>query len=42
MTRARAAAAVADGGAQTIGESLTRLLVLELDIGKPETQFDVE
>lgn len=41
ITPARAALAVADGGAETIGESLTRLLVLELDIGIPETQFEV-
>jgi hypothetical protein len=39
VTAARAAVAVADGGAQTIGETLLRLLVLELDIGRPETQF---
>jgi hypothetical protein len=42
VTRARAAAEVADGGAQTIGESLLRLMVLELDIGKPQTQFVIE
>jgi hypothetical protein len=41
VTRARDAAEVADGGAESIGESLTRLLVLELDIGIPETQFTV-
>ena len=41
VTRARAAADVADGGAETIGETLTRLLVLELGIGRPETQFEV-
>lgn len=39
VTRARQAAAVADGGAQSIGETLLRLLVLELGIGRPETQF---
>lgn len=38
VTRARAAAAVADGGAQSIGETLTRLLVLELGLGRPRTQ----
>jgi hypothetical protein len=41
VTRARAAARVADGGAQSIGETLLRLLVLELDIGAPDTQFVV-
>lgn len=41
VTRARAAVGVADGGAQSIGETLLRLLVLELDIGVPETQFVV-
>jgi hypothetical protein len=39
VTRAREAVRVADGGAQNIGESLLRLIVLELDIGVPETQF---
>lgn len=39
VTAARAAFEVADGGAQTVGESLLRLMVLELDIGVPETQF---
>ena len=29
----------ADGGAQNVGESLLRLMVLELDIGRPETQY---
>jgi hypothetical protein len=42
VTRARAAVAVADGGAQNIGETLLRLLVLELGIGVPETQYFVE
>jgi hypothetical protein len=41
VTSARAAVKVADGGAENIGESLLRLMVLELDIGKPETQFEV-
>ena len=36
---ARAALLDVDGGAETIGESLARLLVLELGIGRPETQF---
>lgn len=39
VTRARGAVAVADGGAQSIGETLLRLAVLELGIGVPETQF---
>jgi hypothetical protein len=39
VTAARAAVEVADGGAQTIGESLLRLMVIELQIGAPETQF---
>jgi hypothetical protein len=39
VTAARAAVEVADGGAQTIGESLLRLMVLELQVGAPETQF---
>ncbi|CAN5424277.1 hypothetical protein BH10ACT10_BH10ACT10_10240 [soil metagenome] len=41
MTRARAALRVADGGAQNVGESLLRLMVLELDVGVPETQYVV-
>jgi hypothetical protein len=41
VTQARDAAEVADGGAESIGETLTRLLVLELDIGIPETQFTI-
>ncbi|MEO5708451.1 MAG: hypothetical protein ABIQ59_01320 [Nocardioidaceae bacterium] len=41
VTRARAALRVADGGAQNIGETLLRLMVLELDIGVPETQYVV-
>lgn len=39
VTQARAAAEVADGGAQSVGESLLRLVVLEMGIGEPETQF---
>jgi hypothetical protein len=38
VTRAREAVAAADGGAQNIGESLARLLVLELGFGRPLTQ----
>ena len=42
VTRARSAVKVADGGAQSIGETLLRLVLLELGIGEPETQFVVE
>lgn len=42
VTRARSAAEVADGGAQSIGETLLRLVLRELGIGEPETQFVVE
>ncbi len=42
VTRARDAVAVADGGAQSIGESLLRILLLELRIGTPQTQFVVQ
>lgn len=38
---ARAAVKVADGGAATVGESLLRVMVLELNIGVPETQYVV-
>jgi hypothetical protein len=38
---ARAALKVADGGAESIGETLMRLLVYELEIGRPETQFAI-
>jgi predicted transcriptional regulator of viral defense system len=41
ITRARAAAAAADGGAESVGETFTRLLILELGLGTPETQFVV-
>lgn len=41
VTRARAAVALARLGAETPGETLTRLLLVELDIGDPETQFPV-
>jgi hypothetical protein len=41
VTRARAAVEVADAGAQNVGESLLRLMVLELGIGRPETQYVV-
>jgi hypothetical protein len=39
VTAARAAVGVADAGAQSVGETFLRLLVLELEIGVPETQF---
>ena len=41
VTRARAAVEIADAGAQNVGESLLRLMVLELGIGRPETQYVV-
>ena len=41
VTQARAALGLADSGAESPGESLTRLLLLELGIGEPETQFPV-
>ena len=40
-TSARAAVEIADGGAESIGETLLRLLLHELDIGKPQTQYVV-
>jgi hypothetical protein len=42
VTAPRAAVEVADGGAANVAESLLRLMVLELDIGVPETQYVVE
>lgn len=41
ITRARAALDHADPGAESVGESLARLLVQELGLGRPETQFPV-
>ena len=41
VTGVRAAVRIADGGAQTVGESLLRIMVIELDIGPPETQYVV-
>jgi hypothetical protein len=38
----QAALADADSGAETIGESLSRLLVMELGLGRPQTQFPVQ
>jgi hypothetical protein len=41
ITRARAAVELMDAGADTLGESLARLLVIELGLGVPRTQFPV-
>ena len=41
VTRARRAAQIADPGADTPGETLVRLMLLELGIGVPATQFPV-
>jgi hypothetical protein len=41
VTRCRRAATLADPGADTPGETLARLMVLELGLGVPETQFPV-
>lgn len=41
VTQARAAVAHTRPGAESPGETLTRLLLVELDIGAPETQFPV-
>ncbi|MEV5000028.1 type IV toxin-antitoxin system AbiEi family antitoxin domain-containing protein [Nocardioides sp. LML1-1-1.1] len=38
---AREAVALADHGAESVHESLTRLLVIEAGIGRPDTQFPV-
>ena len=40
-TAVRASIELADGGAETPGESLLRLLILELGIGAPDTQYPV-
>ncbi len=42
VTQARTAVSLADGGAENIGESLARMLVIELGFGKPETQVWIE
>lgn len=42
ITPARAAVRLADGGSESVGESLTRILVAELGLGMPETQFVIE
>lgn len=39
ITQAKAAIEIADAGAESPGESLLRLLIWELGIGVPETQF---
>jgi hypothetical protein len=41
ITSSRAAVDVGDAGAETVGETMARLLVLELGIGRPSTQFAV-
>lgn len=41
VTAARAAVQVADGGAENVAETLLRLMVIELGMGVPETQFEV-
>jgi hypothetical protein len=42
VTQAKAAVELSDPGAETPGETLLRLLLLELGIGVPETQFPVQ
>ncbi|HET8961604.1 type IV toxin-antitoxin system AbiEi family antitoxin domain-containing protein [Nocardioides sp.] len=39
VTTVRAARRLADPGAESVGETLARLLVTELGLGRPETQF---
>jgi hypothetical protein len=41
ITGARAAVDAADAGAESIGESLTRVLIEELGMGSPETQVEL-
>jgi hypothetical protein len=41
ITQSRGAVEVADGGAESIGETLTRLLLREVDMGVPETQVEL-
>ena len=41
VTRARAAVDLADPGAETLGESLTRMVLEELGLGPSQTQFPV-
>lgn len=42
ITQATAAVEVADAGAENAGETMARLLVLELGLGVPETQYVVQ
>lgn len=39
VTAARAAADLADPGAESVGESVARLVVLDAGVGEPQTQF---
>ena len=41
VKRARAAVDLADPGAESLGETLARMLVEELGIGRPQTQFGI-
>jgi hypothetical protein len=41
VTQSRAAVGAADGGAESIGETLLRLLLEELGMGRPETQVEL-
>lgn len=41
VTAARAAVDLGDGGAENPGESLARMLVLELGYGRPQTQVEI-
>lgn len=38
---ARRSIELSDPGAETVGESLMRLMILEIGIGEPETQFEI-
>lgn len=42
VTRARAAVQESDPGAESVGETLARIMLRELDLGPVETQFAVE
>ena len=42
VTTARAAVALADPGAENMGESLARMLVIEMGYGEPQTQVWIE
>lgn len=42
VTRARSAVALADPGAENMGESLARMLVIELGFGVPQTQVWIQ